>query len=309
MPVVTPTPQPVLTPLTGSAIFLVLTIEGGGEAATRDLLADLSGLQRSVGFRALDAGLACVAGIGSAAWDRLFDGPRPAGLHSFRELTGERHHAPSTPGDLMFHIRATRHDLCFELATHVTERLAGAATVVDEVAGFRYFDDRDLLGFVDGTENPTGALASAAVTVGDEDADFAGSSYVIVQKYLHDLPAWNALTVEDQERAIGRTKLTNVELASKPADSHVALNVIEGPDGGELKIVRDNMPFGQVGAAEYGTYFIGYASTPEVIERMLRNMFLGDPPGTTDRVLDFSRAVTGNLFFVPTADFLDELAD
>ena len=304
-------PQPVLTSLTSAALFLVLTIEDDGEAATRDLLADLSGLERSVAFRALDGGLTCVAGIGSTAWDRLFDGPRPTGLHPFRELTGPRHHAPSTPGDLLFHIRATRQDLCFELAKHIVGRLSGAATVVDEIAGFRYFDERDLLGFVDGTENPSGAVAADAVTVGDEDPEFAGSSYVIVQKYLHDMPAWNALTVEDQERAIGRTKLTNIELPDdvKPANSHLALNVITDADGNELKIVRDNMPFGRVGAGEYGTYFIGYASTPAVIEQMLRNMFIGDPPGTTDRVLDFSRAVTGNLFFVPTTDFLDDLGD
>jgi putative iron-dependent peroxidase len=311
MPRVAATPQPVLTSLTSAAQFLVLTIDDGGEATTRELLADLPGLQRSVSFRALDGGLACVAGIGSAAWDRLFDGPRPAGLHPFRELSGPLHHAPATPGDLLFHIRAVRQDLCFELATQIVARLSGAARVVDEVAGFRYFDQRDLLGFVDGTENPEGALAAAAVTVGDEDAEFAGSSYVIVQKYLHDMTAWNALTVEDQERAIGRTKLTNIELPddAKPPTSHLALNVITGPDGEELKIVRDNMPFGRVGAEEYGTQFIGYASTPDVIERMLRNMFIGDPPGTTDRILDFSRAVTGNLFFVPTVDFLDELGD
>jgi len=285
-----------------------MTIEGGGEDAVRDLLADLSGLQRSVGFRALDGGLTCVAGIGSAAWGRLFGEPRPAGLHPFRELTGSRHHAPATPGDLIFHIRAVRMDLCFELATHLTGRLAGAATVVDEVPGFRYFDERDLLGFVDGTENPAGAVAAGAVTVGDEDPTFAGSSYVIVQKYLHDMPAWNALSTEDQEHAVGRTKLTNIELPDdvKPANSHVALNVITGPDGEELKIVRDNMPFGRVGADEYGTYFIGYARTPDIIEQMLHNMFIGDPPGTTDRLLDFSRAVTGGLFFSPTVDFLDD---
>ena len=163
---------------------------------------------------------------------------------------------------------------------------------VDEVHGFKYFDDRDLLGFVDGTENPTGAAAAAAVTVGDEDPDFAGGSYVIVQKYLHDLDAWNAMSVEEQERAIGRRKLSNVELsdADKPTNSHVALNTIVDPDGTERQILRDNMAFGAVGRREFGTYFIGYASSPSVIEQMLRNMFVGDPPGNHDRILDFSTA-------------------
>src|SRR5712671_5590760 len=155
-PLPEPEPQPVLAPLTAAAIFMVLIIEPGGEDAVRDLLADWAGLQRSVGFRVPEAPLACVAGIGSDAWDRLFSGPRPAELHPFRELAGTAHRAPSTQGDLLFHLRHERMDVCFEFASQVMTRLARAATVVDEVHGFRYFDERDLLGFVDGTENPVG---------------------------------------------------------------------------------------------------------------------------------------------------------
>lgn len=301
-------PQAVLTPLTASAIFLVVTIEPDRHDTVRDVLANLSGLQRTVGFREQNDGLALVTGIGSDAWDRLFDGPRPAELHPFVALHGDRHHAVSTPGDLLFHIRAERADLCFELATLITDALGDAVTVVDEVHGFKYFDARDLLGFVDGTENPDGAAATAAVTVGSEDPSFAGSSYVIVQKYLHDMAAWNAISVEEQERVIGRRKLSNVELSDdvKPSNSHVALNVITDDDGVQRQILRENMPFGAVGTREFGTYFIGYASTPSVIEQMLRNMFLGDPPGNYDRILDFSTAVTGSLYFVPCAEFLDD---
>ena len=307
-----PEPQPVLTPLTAAAIFLVLTIDRGGEAACRDLLADWAALERSVGFRAGPGrGHACVAGIGSDAWDRLFSGPRPAGLHPFRALAGPRHRAPATPGDLLCHIRSDRMDMCFEFATKVVNRLAGAATVVDEVHGFKFFDERDLLGFVDGTENPVGRAAGAAALVGGEDAGFAGGSYVIVQKYVHDLDSWNAMPVEEQEKAIGRTKLDDIELPDdvKPGNSHVALNTITGPDGEERQIVRANMPFGTIGEGEFGTYYIGYAATPAVTEQMLANMFLGDPPGTYDRILDFSTAMTGVLFFVPSADFLDDLPD
>jgi putative iron-dependent peroxidase len=298
----------VLTPLTGSAVILVLTIDAGGEAVVHDLLADVSGLARTVGFRSPHGGLAVVTGLGSAAWDRLFAGPRPAELHPFQALHGGRHRAVATPGDLLFHIRAATMDLCWEFASLVVGRLAGAATVVDEVHGFRYFDERDLLGFVDGTENPTGPAAEVAVTIGAEDPPFAGGSYVIVQKYLHDTAAWDALTVEDQERVIGRAKLSNVEMDDevKPSNSHVALNTIIDPDGTQRQILRDNMPFGSLSAGEFGTYFIGYAATPSVTELMLRRMFLGDPPGNYDRILDFSTAVTGTLFFVPTADFLDD---
>lgn len=299
-------PQPVLAPLTPAAIFLVATIDEGGEAAVHDGLPEISGLVRAIGFRDPTKRLSVVASIGSAAWDRLFAGPRPAELRPFVELRGPRHVAPSTAGDLLFHIRAESMDVCFELAGRILDAMDGL-TVVDEVHGFRFFDNRDLLGFVDGTENPGGPLAEAAVFVDDEDPDFTGGSYVIVQKYVHDMTAWNSLSVTEQELVIGRTKLEDIELGDdeKPANSHVALNVITDDDGSERKIVRHNMPFGEVGKGEFGTYFIGYAATPDVTEAMLRNMFLGDPPGNTDRILDFSTAITGGLFFSPTVDFLD----
>ncbi|SNQ45923.1 putative iron-dependent peroxidase [Frankia canadensis] len=302
-------PQDVLLPLTDAAIFLVATVNPGCEETVRDLLPDLAGLRRSVGFREPTAVLSCVVGIGSQAWDRLFAGPRPGSLHPFLEIAGEHHRAVSTPGDLLFHIRAGQMDVCFELASQIMRRLDGAVTVVDEVHGFKYFDDRDLLGFVDGTENPSGAAAAAAVTIGDEDPAFAGGSYVIVQKYVHDMAAWNALSTEEQEKAVGRTKLTNIELPDevKPSNSHVALNTLVDADGNELQILRDNMPFGNVGRGEFGTFYIAYASSPAVIEQMLENMFVGRPPGNHDRILDFSTALTGSLFHVPTSGFLDDL--
>jgi porphyrinogen peroxidase len=303
-----PEPQGILEPPSQSSIFLVLVAEPGHEDDIRELLADVNGLRRSVGFRIPEALLTCVTGIGSKLWDRLFLRPRPADLHPLPVFAGDRHTTVTTPGDLLFHIRASRLDLCFELAQRLTERLAGHAHVIDEVHGFRSFDERDLLGFVDGTENPEGTAAEQAVLIGEEDPAFAGGSYVIVQKYLHDLDGWDALSTEAQEHAIGRTKLSNLELDDdvKPPDSHVALTVIEDEDGEEQQILRYNMPFGRVGTREFGTYFIGYARMPAVIEQMLTNMFVGSPPGTTDRILDFSTAVTGTLFFVPSSDFLDD---
>src|SRR5215470_8419599 len=304
-------PQLVSSPLTKAAIFLVVTINPGEEnrAAVLSLSADLSALLRAVGFRALDGTLSCIMGFGSDAWDRLFGLPRPAALHPFREIRSGSRHAVSTPGDLLFHIRAKNMDLCFELAMQIMARLEGAVTTADEVHGFRYFDDRDLLGFVDGTENPTGSVAADAVFIGDEDPAFVGGSYVIVQKYLHNLDAWNKLTTEAQERIIGRRKVSDIELddSVKPTCAHNALTVIE-ENGREIKILRDNMPFGSPGHGEFGTYFIGYTRSPRTIEQMLENMFVGRPPGNYDRILDFSTAVTGNLFFVPTASFLDNVS-
>ncbi|MFF0489811.1 Dyp-type peroxidase [Nocardia sp. NPDC004068] len=304
-------PQPILDPLTRAAIFLVATIDEGGEQVVRDLLADLQGLRRSVGFRLPGTHLGVIAGIGAAAWDRLFSGPKPAELHEFPGYAGPRHQAPATPGDLLFHIRAESQDACFELAMTIAGRLRGAATIIDETVGFRYFEQRDLLGFVDGTENPEGRTAVAAGLIGDEDPEFAGGSYVIVQKYLHDLDAWNALSVGEQERVIGRTKLDDFELSDedKPADSHVAVNTLVDPDGTERKIIRANMPFGSVREGVFGTYYVAYAATPSVTERMLVRMFLGSDEAAYDRILDFSTAVTGTLFFVPPLEFFDDLPD
>jgi porphyrinogen peroxidase len=298
----------ILAPLTEAAVFLVLTVDSGAEDEVRDLLGAVAGLTRSVGFRNPEAELSCVTGIGSALWGRLFGLPRPAGLHEFRPLQGAEHTAVATPGDLLFHIRAHRLDMCFELGFRLVGRLQGQARVVDEVHGFKFFEQRDLLGFVDGTENPNGPAAFDAVVIGEEDPPFAGGSYVIVQKYVHDLDTWDALTVEEQEKVIGRTKLEDIELPDevKPSNSHVALNTIYDEDGNQRQILRHNMPFGRIGVGEYGTFYIGYARTPDVLESMLRNMFIGNPPGNHDRILDFSTAVTGSLFFVPNSEFLND---
>ena len=303
-----PIPQPVTAPLTRAAIFLVVTINPGADncATVRSLCADLAALLRAVGFREAEENLSCIMAFGSAAWDRLFGEPRPAELHPFREVRAGTRHAVSTPGDILFHIRAEPMGLCFELAAQIMARLGDAVAPADEVHGFRYFDRRDLLGFVDGTENPTGQEAVDAAVIGDEDPVFAGGSYVIVQKYLHDLAGWNALPIEAQEHIIGRKKLSDIEIdeAIRPTSAHNSLNTII-EDGKEIKIVRDNMAFGQAAQGEFGTYFIGYSRSPRTTEQMLENMFVGRPPGNYDRILDFSRAVTGNLFFAPSATFLD----
>jgi porphyrinogen peroxidase len=304
-------PQPITGKLTRAAIFLVVTVnpDPAACATVRSLVSDIGAIVRPIGFREPTGGLSCVVGVGSDVWDRLFDLPRPIDLHPFREIRVAARHAVATPGDLLFHIRAGRIDLCFALATSIMTALGDAVAVADEVHGFQYFDRRDLLGFVDGTENPEDAEAIEAVLVGSEDPDFAGGSYVLVQKYLHDMAGWDALSTEAQERIIGRTKLNNEDLdpAIKPSAAHNALTTIV-ENGNEVKILRDNMPFGQPGHGAFGTYFIGYSRSPRTIEQMLENMFIGRPPGNYDRLLDFSRAVTGTLFFAPATSFLQGLA-
>ena len=301
--------QPILGVPAKSAIYLTVTVRAGSEQAVREGLADVPGLKRSVGFRVPETGLSCVTGIGSRFWDRAYaDLPRPSGLHPFSPLTGSVHTAVSTPGDVFFHLRASQPDMCFELARQLMLHFDGMVDVEDEVYGFRYFDERDLLGFVDGTENPEPPVDDITAALIADDPLYNGGSYLVAQKYLHNMSAWDALPVEEQERVVGRTKLSDIELPDdvKPSNSHVALNVIEDADGNELQIVRDNLPFGRVGQSEFGTYFISYAADPAVTEQMLTNMFIGNPPGNYDRILDFSTAVTGCLFFVPPIGLLDD---
>ncbi|MBO9056891.1 Dyp-type peroxidase [Curtobacterium flaccumfaciens pv. flaccumfaciens] len=304
--------QSVDAPLSRSAVFLTLDVGPDDDDldAVRDVLSDLDGLLKTVGFRDLDAHLSCVVGIGAVAWDRFSPHARPDALHPFPALTGPVHSAPSTGGDLLFHIRGERTDVCFEFERLLLAALGDHVTVVDEVSGFRYFDTRDLLGFVDGTANPVAQDLAASALVGADDPDWAGGSYVVVQKYLHDLAAWNALGTDAQERIIGRSKSDNVERdsATEARPSHKSLATIVDDDGVEHDVLRDNMPFGRPGSGEYGTYFIGYSGALWVLERMLERMFVGDPPGTYDRLLDFSRAITGATFFAPARDRLVDLA-
>lgn len=192
MPTDIPEPQAVCDSISRSAIFMVATLKAGPESAStvRALCADVAGLVRAVGTRAPPANLSCVCGFSSDGWDTLFGAPRPANLHAFREFGEGGRRAIGTPGDLLLHIRADHMDLCFELAALLMERMGDAVSVVDEVHGFRYFDLRDMVGFVDGTENPRGREAVEFALISDQDPAFAGGSYVMVQKYLHDMAGW-----------------------------------------------------------------------------------------------------------------------
>ena len=303
--------QSVAAPLSQAAIFLVVGVGAGAEALARvrDVLGGMDDLIKTVGFRDLSARLSCIAAIGSDLWDRLGEPTKPRELKPFAPIEGRPHRAPATPGDVLFHIRAERQDICFEFERILLQTLGSAVTTIDEVSGFRYFDARDLLGFVDGTANPAGQEIGEAALVGDEDPAFAGGSYVVVQKYLHDLAAWGRTSTALQEEIIGRTKIDNIELDddAAPRKSHKTLATIVDADGNEHDILRDNMPFGRAGHGEFGTYFIGYTRRLWVIETMLRRMYVGEPEGSYDRILDFSTPQTGTTFFVPSRATLARL--
>ena len=303
--------QSIDAPLSRAAVFLVVAVAGEPSALAKvcSALDGLGDLVKTVGFRDLSGRLSCIVGIGRNLWDRLFFDKPPRELKPFAPIEGPVHGAPSTPGDLLFHIRSERPDLCFEFERLLLDSLGEAVTVIDEVSGFRYFDARDLLGFVDGTANPTGLDLPASALVGDEDSGFAGGSYIVVQKYLHDLGAWARIPTPQQEAIIGRTKIDNIEIDddAAPRKSHKSLATIVDADGNERDILRDNMPFGRPGQSEFGTYFIGYSRYLWVIEKMLERMYVGDPPGAYDRLLDFSTPHTGATFFAPARPILETL--
>ncbi len=296
-----------------NSYFLVFNLINSHK--TRDTLIDLcnnlSGLIRSMRTRFPAYETSCVMGFGADAWSQLFpDAAKPQQLSTFKEIKGNSYTAVSTPGDLFFHIRGLKTSACYELASIISQKLNGVVTPVDEVHGFRYFDGRSIIGFVDGTENPEFEDERAAFAViGEEDADFAGGSYAFVQKYIHDMDAWQALSVEEQEKVIGRHKFNDVELSDeqKEAGSHNVVTNIQDENGEDLKIVRANMPFSNPSKNEYGTYFIGYARYFSTTQRMLENMFLGSKEGAADKLLKYSTPITGTLFFIPSPSFLDDI--
>ncbi|MDR1657671.1 MAG: Dyp-type peroxidase [Deltaproteobacteria bacterium] len=297
------------------AIFMVWGIKDYSKAkeVVTQICGELDALVRSRLNRFPDSELGAVLGFGAKCWLQLFPGrPIPPELVEFKEIKGDKHLAPSTPGDLFFHLRSTRLDVIEDLAAVISLELSEVAESIDETKGFRFFDSRALLGFVDGTENPEPPDAPSFARIAEDNVgeDFFDGSYAFVQKYLHDLKAWEKLPVEEQEKVIGRRKFDDRELADdvKPENAHNVVTNIKDNNGEELKIVRANMPFANPSKSEFGTYFIGYSGKFSTTRRMLENMFLGDPLGNTDRLLEYSKAVTGTLFFVPSAELLGDLA-
>jgi putative iron-dependent peroxidase len=289
------------------AYFLTFTVADGAErTALSKAIRDLLPSARALATKAKTARLLCTLGIGSELWDRLSPASRPAGLRPFCAVKANGRVAPATGGDLFLQITSGRHDLNLDLAMGLVRRLQPLATVAEEVHGFRYRDSRDLTGFIDGTENPKGKARAVAALIGEEDRPFAGGSYVAVQRYVHDLERWRRLDDREQEQIIGRTKRGSVELlkAKKPETAHISRVVIE-QDGAELQILRQGYPWGTV--REAGLYFAAYTKSLDVFDLMLARMMGATTDGLHDRLMEFSRAVTGATFFVPSLETLSSL--
>lgn len=289
------------------AIFLTQALAPGDAAAARlrAVAARIPALTEETAALDPEAGLCSVVAIGAEAWDRVFPDGRPDALTPFRSFEDGGRLAPATPADVLIHLRADRIDLCFELARRIVGAMGDAVREIEEVRGFRYLDARDLTGFVDGTENPEGEHRAEVALLADTAGPFAGGSYVDLQRYVHDLQAWEALSVAEQEQIIARTKADNVEFESdqKPPTAHIKVVSIKDPDGSSVEILRHSMPYGTTRV--HGLVFIAYAGRPDSFERMLKRMIVADADGNYDHLMDYSRAVTGCSFFAPPRDWLE----
>jgi putative iron-dependent peroxidase len=290
------------------AWFLILTVRDAAAAgpAVAKMLAGVPALTDQVAARDPRAKLTCTVAIGAELWSVISPGRRPRGLRPFAAIDAEGRRAPNTGGDVLLHLISKRPDLNFELARHIRGALGDRVTVMDEVHGFRYLDNRDLTGFIDGTENPKGKARAAVALIGDEDPAFAGGSYVFTQRYVHDLARWASIALKEQEGAIGRRKRDSKELADsvKPPTAHIARVVIE-ENGAELEIVRHSFPYGTV--SEAGLFFIAYTRDLGITEKMLRRMMGTSGDGLHDHLMDFTRAVSGATFFAPSLKLLKSL--
>lgn len=301
--------QNVLDYSNNNTIFLAWNFKDGVEIKEvfKKVCALIININNSANTRFPNSKASVVMGIGYEAWHMLdLPKPLPAEFEKFVPIAGSKHTAVSTKADLHFHIRADEPSFCIDAASAISDILNKAAESIVEIHGFRYWDSRSILGFVDGTENPHGTDREYFGIIGDEDPDYKGASYLFVQKYMHNISAWKSLPVSEQEKVIGRSKVDDIEMPGdiKPSNAHSALANV----GDDLKIIRDNMPFGNISTNEMGTYFIAYASSFTTVKKMLINMFVGVPEGNYDRILDFSTPETGTLFFVPTFDMLNDFA-
>ncbi|WP_163934331.1 Dyp-type peroxidase [Paraferrimonas sp. SM1919] len=242
--------------------------------------------------------------IGSEYWSLISPCERPRLLRGFPTMQCDDRHAPKTDVDVFITLRADRYDLVHLICNQLVALLSTSFELLDDTRGFRYLDNRDITGFVDGTENPKGNHRQEVALVDDDTAIFCGGSYLHIQKYHHKMQAWNRLDDHHQQQIIGRTKHFNVELSEQqmPIDAHVNRTSIKGYKGQPLEILRQSMPFGN--CLDQGLYFISLCKTPEHFEKMLYSMIYGEQ-GHFDKILDFSEASTGAAFFVPSLSWFE----
>ena len=276
------------------------------QSAIEEFVDRYQAIIRSLRIRDNKGNLKASLGFSNAAWDYLFpNAPKPKELETYQTISGDKYSMPATKGDIFLHIRANDEAVVYEMISQCMLFLKDYTTVVDETKGFRYFEGRAIIGFIDGTEAPQVEDAADYAIVGDEDPFFENGSYAFAQKWRHHMDIWNKLTTEDQEKAVGRKKFSDLELSDKEKFKN-AHNVTSQAkiNGVEQKIVRMNVPYSDPASGITGTYFIGYSRHWTVTKKMLENMV-----EKHDYLLSFSDILSGQLFFIPSRPLLDKIAD
>ena len=276
------------------------------QAAIEEFVDRYQAIIRSLRIRDNKGNLKASLGFSNTAWDYLFpNAPKPKELETYQTISGDKYSMPATKGDIFLHIRANDEAVVYEMISQCMLFLKDYTTVVDETKGFRYFEGRAIIGFIDGTEAPQVEDAADYAIVGDEDPFFENGSYAFAQKWRHHMDIWNKLTTEEQEKAVGRKKFSDLELSDKEKFKN-AHNVTSQAkiNGVEQKIVRMNVPYSDPASGITGTYFIGYSRHWTVTKKMLENMV-----EKHDYLLSFSDILSGQLFFIPSRPLLDKIAD
>ncbi|WP_394145357.1 Dyp-type peroxidase [Vibrio atypicus] len=294
-------PQSAILPEPGPfAQYTLLKVKQNPQAVLEQLQS-LPALVAELNEQQPGAELTLSVAFTKSFWNQL-DAEMPAELIDFPVLGEGDVVAPSSDVDVLLHCHSNRHDLHFYLLRKFFAQASENVDVVDETYGYRYLDSRDMTDFVDGTENPKDAQREEVAII--PEGEFAGGSYVMVQRFIHNLPSWNRLNVSAQEKVIGRTKPDSIELDDVPAASHVGRVDIK-EEGKGLKIVRHSLPYGSV-SGEHGLLFIAYCNTLHNFKAMLESMY-GESDGKTDQLLRFTKAVTGAYFFAPSVEMLQSL--
>ncbi|WP_054725796.1 Dyp-type peroxidase [Paucilactobacillus hokkaidonensis] len=252
------------------------------------------------------SGLKVAIGFSNRAWEYLFpNSPKPKELETYTDLTGPQYNMPATEGDIFFHIRASNEAVVYEAQTQFSKFLNDITEVIDETKGFRYFEGRAIIGFIDGTEAPAVEDAADYAIVGDEDPEFTNGSYAFAQKWHHNMDFWEHLKTEEQEKAVGREKFNDLELEDEDK-YHNAHNVSSkvDVDGEEQKNHSDECTYSDPASGNTGTYFMGYSRHWTVTKLMLQQML-----DTSDFLLTFSTILSGQLFFIPSRKLLEQIAD
>jgi putative iron-dependent peroxidase len=281
---------------TGSHAYLEFDLHSD----PRTLFQMITGLEET---QMTTGGVNMVVGFRPSLWAQIEPDEMPTEVTDFdRDIQGiDGYTMPATQHDLWIWVAAYAYDTVFDATRSLIATLAPIAHLAAEIVGWTYKEGRDLTGFIDGSENPSLAEAPEVVLIPDGSPG-AGGSIVLVQQWLHDVAAFDALPIEEQEKVIGRTKATSTELDEeiRGAQSHVSRTVIE-VDGIEQHIFRRNVPFGT--ASSHGTMFIGFSRDQHRLARMLARM-AGAEDGIRDALTKYTTAISGAYYFIPPVDAL-----